>query len=547
MPRALALAVALAGCAQAPLQGDVDGGTGMLSSLSVAPASAEIALGTTVKLTATGVYLDGSKRDLTMIVKWSSSNASVATVESGVVSGAGAGSSTITAQVGGATASAQVSVVDKHVVSITVDPPVARLDVGGTATFTATASFADGSHQDISDVATWVSGDATVATVAKGVVTGVAPGSTTIAASFGGASGSATLMVTIKVLQSITLTPKDLSIGSGVGFQFIATGEYSDGSERDLTNLCAWMSSAPSVVQIQPGGFASTLSSGVAIITAQFGNVSASTTVTVNAVQLASLEIQAPDGYLVPPNGISQLKAIGTFMDGTKADVTAGATWSSDAPQVAAVSNANGTAGLISGLVPGLANVGQTSGVAQVTVTKAKLGGIDIIPADWSVPLGLAFSYEAVGFYNDGSSINLTRDVTWASTDVKVVAVSNAFGSSGAATTVGTGQATVSATFAGVTKNSSLTVGPPALKSIDVAPPNASLVVGAKQSMTATARYTDGSTMDITQSCDWMTLDNTIATITNAGQLSCIAVGATNISASYMNVQGTTSVACLSH
>jgi uncharacterized protein YjdB len=57
--------------------------------------------------------------------------------------------------------------------------------VGAAAQLTATATMGDGSTQDVTSSATWSSSNGAVATVSSaGVVTGVAAGSATIAATY---------------------------------------------------------------------------------------------------------------------------------------------------------------------------------------------------------------------------------------------------------------------------------------------------------------------------------------------------------------------------
>jgi uncharacterized protein YjdB len=77
----------------------------------VTPATASVASGATTAFSATGTFVDGSTQDFTPLVNWSSSMPTVATVDyqSGVVSGLGSGSSTITATLGTVTAAGQVT------------------------------------------------------------------------------------------------------------------------------------------------------------------------------------------------------------------------------------------------------------------------------------------------------------------------------------------------------------------------------------------------------------------------------------------------------
>ena len=70
----------------------------MLQAIVVTPNPAKVAVGKNVEMTALGVYSDGSTKNLTKSVAWSSSRTDVAVVDSGgVVTGVAAGDTTISA------------------------------------------------------------------------------------------------------------------------------------------------------------------------------------------------------------------------------------------------------------------------------------------------------------------------------------------------------------------------------------------------------------------------------------------------------------------
>ncbi|HEX8798088.1 MAG TPA: LamG-like jellyroll fold domain-containing protein, partial [Terriglobales bacterium] len=82
-----------------------------LISLVVSPASVSIPSGTALRFTATGTYADGSRRDLTSLVSWSSVSATVATIaHDGSTIGMGEGKTTIKAALTGLRASARITV-----------------------------------------------------------------------------------------------------------------------------------------------------------------------------------------------------------------------------------------------------------------------------------------------------------------------------------------------------------------------------------------------------------------------------------------------------
>jgi len=93
------------------------------------PPPATLRVGQRVQLTATGAYSDGSTRNLTTQVQWSSSNAAIATVDAtGIVTGQSPGGPvTITATLGGVSGTTTVSVTPPTPLGIQPAPaPAAR-------------------------------------------------------------------------------------------------------------------------------------------------------------------------------------------------------------------------------------------------------------------------------------------------------------------------------------------------------------------------------------------------------------------------------------
>ncbi len=97
-----------------------------LVSVSISPGAPSVIVGGTVQLTATGVFQDNSTSNLTEDATWSSdnANASVSTAMGtrGLVTGMTAGTSVITATVGGKTAMVTVTVTASPLMSITLSP-----------------------------------------------------------------------------------------------------------------------------------------------------------------------------------------------------------------------------------------------------------------------------------------------------------------------------------------------------------------------------------------------------------------------------------------
>jgi len=559
----LALAVLLAaGCGRDSLNrlspdaiGKADGGggdtsRGMVVSISIDPPTATLVRGSTRALVVTAVYSDGTTGDVTSQATLTSSNAGVATVNGGVVTAVAAGTATITATLGALTDTSEITVSMATVTAIAVLPGTATIAVGATQSFTADATLSDGTHQNVTDSATWTSSATTIATVATtGVATGVAAGMATIGARFAGVAGSATLTVSAGTLTAIQVSPVDPMVGVATTLNFIATGVYSDGTRADLTAMVTWSSSAPAIVTIDASGRALTRARGMSIISAVFGGRTGTSTVTVTPAALISIAV-TPLASTVLVGGTAALHAVGTYSDGSTVDLTSSVVWSATPATVASVSNAGATAGTVTALAVGTAIIRATSGAisgqATVTVSPARLVSIVVSPTAASIPVATMVTLTAQGFFSDGTSRDISTQVAWTSAPAAVATVSNAAGTRGVVTGVSVGTATVTATLTGVSGTATVTVVGTVLQSITVTPANATTTVGLRSNYTATGRYSNGTTVDLTSEVTWATGNAATAAISNTagaeGQLLARANGTTTVTATLAGITGTTNV-----
>jgi hypothetical protein len=113
----------------------------------------------------------------------------------------------------------------------------------------ALGTYNDGSQKKLSSNVHWSSASPNVATIdGSGVVTGVGPGQSVIAAAAETVTGSATVTVIIGNLTSLQVTSQDgfNSIVYGSNEQFVATGT-ANGQQFNLTNSVTW-STDPAVI-----------------------------------------------------------------------------------------------------------------------------------------------------------------------------------------------------------------------------------------------------------------------------------------------------------
>jgi hypothetical protein len=513
-----------------------------LNAITVSPTNPIIAAGTTQAFTATGLFSDGSTQNLTASVTWGSLTSSVAAINSsGLATGLAPGQSTITASLGSVSNSAILTVTAAVLTGIVVNPSNPSLLVGNTQQFTATGTYSDSSTQDLTSAATWNSSNPSVASVSAGLAAGWTVGTTTVSATFNSVSGSTALTVTVTppVLQSISVTPANPSVAIGQNRQFIATGQYSDGSTQDLSSFVSWSSSQPSLAGITTAGLASGLSGGSTAITATLGTVTASATLNVNSLALVSIAVTPGTASIALGTG-QPFVATGTYADNSTLDLTTSATWSSSLPSVATL-NATGLATSASiGQTMITATAASIAGSSTLTVTPAALASIAITPGIQTISVGTTQQFAATGTFTDGSTQGITGSVQWASSDVFVATISNAAGSQGLATSVATGSSSISATMGSISASTTLTVSVAALVSITVNPPSPSIALGTTQQFTATGMFTDGSTQDLTTSATWGSGNGAAATVSSTALATSLAIGTTAITATLGGISGST-------
>lgn len=175
---------------------------GTLVGITISPNNQTIQPSQTQQFTATGSFGNGSSKDISSSVTWTSSATNIATISSTGLATAGTtlGSATITAKSGNESASTTLTVSNQTSGGLTISctgcisqstGAFTALLSSGTVTFTATNT----SGQSVTP--TWSSSSTTVATVGSstGVATLITAGQTTVTAQASGASGSVTLTV----------------------------------------------------------------------------------------------------------------------------------------------------------------------------------------------------------------------------------------------------------------------------------------------------------------------------------------------------------------
>lgn len=491
-------ALALLGCGSDDDEGDSTDEGRQLSALQISPGDARVPVGFEQQFQVMAIWDDGMVQDVTPHpnIIWSSSDSAVVTIDDdGLAKGIRPGTALITTT-GTAngepySATARVEVTDVYVTALQLTPANAKVPVGLSQPFVASATFSDGQTRDVTTASalSWHSQDEGIATVGneagkQGIATGMAVGSTTIDA-MGSANGSpfaasAPLAVTEAMVTGLHIQAPQDPLPMGLSAQLHTFASLSDGSEPiEVTRHegLDWSSSAPEVASISETGLATGLAQGSATIEASgtFNEVPLSATepLKVSSVVVIRLEVQPIDSLV--PVGLEQPFTATVYLsDGTWLDVTDNPLiqWRSSHPEIASVSSLAGSKGMVRGLVAGSATImasGTVEGTpftasALVTITSAVLTNLTITPPSAAVSLGAKLQFQAMATLSDGATQDVTQDaaISWRSDAPEVAAVSNAAGSRGEATGLSEGLALISAEMAGLSSVAApLTVTPP--------------------------------------------------------------------------------------
>ncbi|MGA2737700.1 MAG: Ig-like domain-containing protein [Bryobacteraceae bacterium] len=525
-----------------------------LISISVNPQSATIVAGNTQQFTATGTYGDGSTQDLTASAAWSSTSSATGTVgnspgNDGLALGVAQGQATIAAASGAVSGSGQLTVTAAQLVAIAVTPANPTITAGGSQQFTATGTYTDGSTQDLTTTAAWSAspaGEALIGNAAgsQGLAQGLAAGQATVKAASGAIAGSTALTINPAPpqLTSIAVSPLSATVFAGSSQQFTATGTYSDGSTQDLTATVTWSADPSTAASFanSPGsqGLAQALATGPATITAASGSISA--TAELSVVPLLISITVSPSSATVGIGSTQQFTATGAYSDGSSQDLTNTAAWSANPSTAAAVGNAPGSPGLAQAMQTGstmiFASFASATGAAALTITPV-LTAIGISPSGASLTTGSTQQFAATGTYSDGSTQDLTNQVTWSAAPAATATIAPG----GLAQALTAGQATVTAILGAISSSTTLAVAlPPTLVSLAVSPLTPTLAMGSSLQFYATGTYSDGSTQDLTSSAAWISFSPAVTTINSSGLATAIGTGATAIGASLGAINGAT-------
>ena len=389
----------------------------VVSSIKLSHSSVALSLGETVTLIATVYPEDAVDKTVT----WSSSNSSVASVVGGKVAALSVGSAVITAKAGNCSAVCAVTVSTVEVSKIELSQTSLTLFEGDTVQLTATVYPENATDKTVM----WSSSDTSVVTVDNGKITAISIGSATVTARSGNVTAGCSVKVNPVDVSLIELSQTSVTLLVGESVELTATVYPENATYQTVT----WSSSDTDVVIVDDGKVTA-LSPGFATVTARSGNAEAECSVTVNPVEVTSIELSQTSVSLLVGESV-ELTA--TVYPENATDKTV--TWSSSSPSVAAVVD-----GKVTALSPGSATVTARSGnaVAECAVTVSPVEVTSIKLSHTSVTLSTGETIELTATVYPENAADKT--ITWSSSNPGVATVVD-----GRVTALTIGSATITA------------------------------------------------------------------------------------------------------
>jgi len=444
-------------------------------------------------------------------ITWSTDNANIATVDNiGHITAVGGGTATITATTSNGKTAACIVTVLVPASTIEINSEDFSIDKGASKTLTATVGPEDATDKTV----IWATSNNDVVLVdGNGKITAENVGTATITATTGDGKLSAICEVTVGIsISTLTLDKTELILIKGTEEILTATVDPPDTTENKTVE---WISSKPTVADVDSTGRITAIEGGTAVITAQVGSHVDECVVTV----------------IVPATGISLNKSAFTLPKGTHGGLTATITpedatdkaveWTSSDESIATVDSDGKITALSVGVAVITAKSHDGGFTAECTVSV-------VIPVT-----GITFDRTELTM-NKGNSDQLVaaispidatdQAVTWSSSNPDVVSTDQ----HGSITAVSAGSAVISVTThdGNYTASCDITVIVP-VTNITLNKSASTLLIGDSEVLIATITPDDATDKTIT----WSSSDNTVVTVDTSGKVTPIAIGNAVISA----------------
>lgn len=485
-----------------------------VKSLTIDKNSLDLRLNATEQVAITAYFDDGTTEDVTKKADYTVDNSSIVTVTNGLVKGQRPGSAKIAIKYLNQTLTLDVDV--EVVRRIDAENPNVSLFLNSTEKLKIMATYPDGTVADVSDKVEWTSDNEKIADAIKGTVTGYGVGAATLTATYG--TKSTTVSVDVDRTLKLELDKQRLSMKKNTAEELKLTATYSNGSTEDITDRAEWTSSDSEFVQVNKGRL-NALSIGEAVISAKYGDKTIKALVDVEVPTF----IKASKKIVNMQIGTSEKVTLTAFYkDRDEADITSEAEWTSSAEEIADVRD-----GTITGIDTGAATITALFGTrkAVIQVSVGVLKSLSISQEILDMKKGESKTLQAEAVYTDDTNKDVTSEVIWTSSNLKVATVDG-----GKVKAVGAGETTLTAQL----DNKTVTVPVQVDMANELTASTQYLAFDLNETRLVQLTATDasGNSRYVTNEAEWKTSNSSIVLVSK-GVVTPVTRGKATITASF--------------
>lgn len=340
-------------------------------------------------------------------VTWNSTNTDAVTVDNGVVTAVGEGSSTVTATVGEKVAT----------INYTVRIPLESITINGDETLskneekTLTVTYNPTNTTDNKTV-DWESSNPEIVSIdSTGKITGKKGGTAKITATVGNVKAEKEVKVVVPI-ESVSLSGDD-SILKGESKRLTATINPEDTTD-DKT--ITWSSDNEDVLFVDQNGQMRGIKEGTANVKAVVAGKEATKQITVNEIHIDSITIDGDQEFEMVKNQTKNLSA--KINPDNTTDDDKNITWTSNKEDVAKVDNNGKVTALKEGEATITAKVGTHETSVKVNVKEIHIDSVVINELDDEFTRGDEFKFSAS--YTPENTTDENKTVEWSSSNTDV-------------------------------------------------------------------------------------------------------------------------------
>lgn len=508
-------------------------------SVVIEPQGKLLPVGTSIVLSARGIYADGRSEDVSGKVYWHMLEGNASRLsEEGVLFAEHEGFVKVGAEYNGVIkATAQFE--SARLQRLVADPVSLTLSKGFSSPVKLEGLFVDGRVQPLDGVL-WQSSDSAVATVDEaGRIAGVESGTATIRAMIADQQRTISVTVNNSVLQRLEMTLFNEHLYTAMPTQGSAKAYFSDGRIVDVTYEGEWSSSNTNAASIDAGGFVTTKEAGESRIVLRYGVMEVSKVLLVDRVKPVALHaalegVSIPEGYGYP------MLYQAEFEDERNETVLYGMNWSVSDDAVLHVDPTTGRfIALESGSATVQAHLLDLNVSVDVNVSAAPLESLQLRPDQLTLTPGSQAYIAAYGIFADALEFDVSEYVLWESQNPDVALV----GITGFAEAKKEGQSQISASL--LDFNASMQLFVSATDRIEIVPASLTLVEGSSEYLSAMLYFADGNSEIVTFTGAWSSGDDKVASVDADGLVRANGAGVTTVRIDYLGVSASVEVTVL--